>query len=620
LAATTAAGAAVVACQPKTVIIEKEVPVTQIVKETVKETVIVAGTPQEVTKVVEKVVEKVVTPTPEPAEPLSPAEQERRKTLIIGFEGGPVAAPEVANPYTPGARINQGYHQAMIESLWNLNYSTGELMPWVATGYEYNEDYTQVDIQLRKGVEWSDGELFTAEDVAFTLNMLRDNPGLSYGPDMEKWVEEATAIDDFTCQVTLTDSNPRFIYSYFTVRIWGAVRILPKHIWEDQDPMTFTNFDMDKGWPIFSGPYRLTKASANEFVYQRRDDWWGAKIGFHELPAPERLIFTEAGPEEKKAATLAANEVDSHPSMRFDTFVKVKDQNPHAIGQMKDPPYGWIAPCPRTLGFNCQVPPWDDPDMRWAVAYALDTAKIAEISGFGFGKAAPYFFPMYAGIEKWLEGNEDILEKYDVTVYDPEKAREIIESKGYTMGAGGMYAKGGEPLQVDILVKSGEVIITPLVVSYLRAVGIDAAPKALANAPYYDKRAVADFEIETTHVLCGSVAEPFGLLDQFHSRWIKPAGERRGGNIWGWANAEFDKIVEEMGSMDPYEPKQKELFRQAMEIQMRELPVLPTFLAYRIVPSSTKYWTNWPTEDNDYFHPPNWWNSTLMIIMKLKPA
>ena len=60
----------------------------------------------------------------------------REQTLIIGFEGDAVAAPEIANPYTPGSAINQGYHQAMIESLYYLNYQTGEAIPWLAAGPE----------------------------------------------------------------------------------------------------------------------------------------------------------------------------------------------------------------------------------------------------------------------------------------------------------------------------------------------------------------------------------------------------------------------------------------------------------------------------------------------------
>ena len=61
---------------------------------------------------------------------------------------------------------------------------------------------------------------------------------------------------------------------------------LPEHIWADQDPLTFTNYDPDQGWPVFSGPYTLLSTSDNEFVFQRDDDWWGVAVGFKDLRAP----------------------------------------------------------------------------------------------------------------------------------------------------------------------------------------------------------------------------------------------------------------------------------------------------------------------------------------------
>ena len=124
--------------------------------------------------------------------------------------------------------LDGDYHQAMIESLYYLNYQTGESMPWLAAGPEqWNEDFTEVVIPLREGVEWSDGTKFTAGDVAFTLEILKANPTLGYGATMEQWVEEVTAVDDLTVRLKLNEPNPRFIYSNFAVRIWGAVRILP---------------------------------------------------------------------------------------------------------------------------------------------------------------------------------------------------------------------------------------------------------------------------------------------------------------------------------------------------------------------------------------------------------
>jgi peptide/nickel transport system substrate-binding protein len=545
----------------------------------------------------------------------------RERTLIIGFEGEAVAAPEVANPYTPGSRINQGYHQAMIESLYYLNYQTGEAIPWLAAGPEqWNEDFTEVIIPIRDGVEWSDGQPFTAEDVAFTINMLRANPTLSYGATMETWVADATAVDELTCRITLTSPNPRFIYNDFTVRIWGAVRIVPKHIWENEDPNTFSNFDMDKGWPVWTGPYRLVKASPNEFAYDRRDDWWAAKTGFHELPAPERLVFVEAGPDEKKAATLAADEVDGHPSLRIDTFMDVKARNPNAIGWMADEPHAWIDPCPGMLGFNCQQAPWDDPEMRWAISYALDKQKIADAGSGGFGTPTPYNFPDYPALQSWLTENQDLIDQYDPRVYNPERAQEIFASKGYTRGNDGMLAKDGERLSVDILVKAESTVLPPLLIAMLQEAGIDAAPKALASAQYFDTRNRAQFAIETTHVACGSVVEPYGELNNLHSRWIRPEGEIRSNNYWGYQNAEYDSIVDQIASLPPNAPEEKELFRQALEIRLKDLPILPLSQQKRIVPYTTTYWTNWPTADNDYFHPPNWWMCFLMPLLNIRPT
>src|SRR5687768_6587453 len=68
-------------------------------------------------------------------------EVSRENTLIIGFEGGPSAAPEQAG-LNPGAMLSQGHHQVMIESLYYLNYQDGELIPWLAAGPpEFNEDF-----------------------------------------------------------------------------------------------------------------------------------------------------------------------------------------------------------------------------------------------------------------------------------------------------------------------------------------------------------------------------------------------------------------------------------------------------------------------------------------------
>lgn len=544
----------------------------------------------------------------------------RENTLIIGFEGGPAQAPENFG-LNATALNSQGVHQVMIESLYVLNYQTGEAVPWLAAGPEvWNADYTEFDIPLRAGVEWNDGTPFTADDVVFSLNMYKEHPTLIFAGPINSDVKEVTATDPQTVHVVLNAANPRFVYDNFSVRIWGAVRIVPKHIWEGQDPETFTNFDLAKGWPVWTGPYKLVKASASEFDFDLNPDWWGAKTGFMSLPAPQRVIFVDAGPADRIAAALSDNEVDGEPILRIDLLQDVIARNPQVIGWTAEAPSAWIDPCPAVLGFNTQMAPWDDPEMRWAVSYALDKQQIADATSGGFGQVAHYNFPDYPAIQSWLTENQDLIDQYDSTVFDLDKAKQIFESKGYTMGGNGFYEKDGKELSVNILVKAEEVIETPILISSLQDAGINAAARSLTTASYYLARNVGDFEMEATHVNCGSVTEPFTELNTLHSKWIAGAGEVRANNYWGYNNPEYDKLVDEIAALQPNDPKEHELFRQALEMRLKDLPILAISQQLRIVPYSTKYWTNWPTAENGYVHPPNWWQTFIIPLVNIKPA
>ena len=104
-------------------------------------------------------------------------------------------------------------------------------------------------------------------------------------------LKDASAASQYGAQaangvVVITTKRPA---PGFADQTLSDLPILPKHIWEGQDPETFTNFDMSKGWPIATGPYKLVSSTAQQKVWDRRDDWWGASTGFRTLPAPKRL-------------------------------------------------------------------------------------------------------------------------------------------------------------------------------------------------------------------------------------------------------------------------------------------------------------------------------------------
>jgi peptide/nickel transport system substrate-binding protein len=557
----------------------------------------------------------------------------RAETLILGYEGGEAAAPGIANPFVPAffPQVAAGLHQVVQESLFYVNYESGEIEPWLAESYAFNADATELTIKLRQGVEWSDGQAFTADDVTFTFNLLKDNPDLieSGAPGgLSTLIASATATDPSTVVVKFTQPSPRYVLEHLSVQLWGAFTVVPEHIWKGQDPTTFLNWDPAKGWPVFTGPYRPTKATATEFDFERRDDWWAAKTGFKPLPAPRRIVFIDQGPEDRRAAQLSANEVDGEPGIGIGNFRVAQAQNPNLIGWLKDPPYGWIDPCPNMLEFNTRSTPWDDPDMRWAVSDAIDKQALANVTNEGAGLVAKWLFPDYAALSGLLDTSQDVFAKYPSDQVDRVKSASTIESKGYKKGADGFYVgPDGQPLSVRLLMKSPDTggvgwgIAASQIVQDLNTAGIQVEPSLLADNAYHQAASVGNFDLRM-YTICGSVADPFATLNLFTADRVPAGDEALPLNVPSgrWKNDQYSQLVAKIGQLVPGDPQIQPLFHQALEIFQRELPAIPLYQQLRLVPYNTTYWTNWPTKENNYFHPPNWWMSFLRIVTEIEPS
>jgi len=549
----------------------------------------------------------------------------RSETLVLDSTLERIATPENYNPFLPTTTLQGGLHQVAFESLFYLNLETGELQPWQAESYQFNDTFDEVTITLREGVKWSDGVAFTAEDVVFTLNMLKENSASmgNWGGNAKTWVKDVVAVDDRTVRISLNAANPSYVVNTFGARVYWTNQIVPKHIWEGKDPTTFTNYDPAQGWPVSTSPYQLVTANNQETVWDRRDGWWGAETGFAKLPAPKRVIFTSAGNEERRTAMLINNELDTAYAIGKSSFETVHARNPEVVTWFTEMPYAYTDAGPRIIGFNNAVAPFDNPLVRRAASHAVSRDAIVDIAWEGMSRPIQFPVPTLAAMTPFFEGAEDLFAQFPNTEFDSGATEALMTEAGYAKNADGFWAdQAGTALVVDLVARQTEADsakAAPVVAELLRRAGFDAQYRLTDSAGFADQVFQGKANIWLAQIN-GGVNNPYPTFDMFHSRHAAAIGASATGSYSRYANPEYDAIVEEMGKLATDDPKFKGLVRDALAIWLRDLPVAPTTDAALLASYNNTYWTNWPTSDNPYFQPCFWWASALVSIVAIEPA
>jgi peptide/nickel transport system substrate-binding protein len=544
----------------------------------------------------------------------------RNRTLIldcaeVNICGGQIQDYNSFNPFLPGTTSRTGSN-FLYEPLYFYNAFKDEVLPWIAVGHQFNDDFTEVVIQIREGVRWSDERPWTAHDLVFTINMLKANaPMLTYSTDMENWVAEAVALDSLTAKVVLTAPNPRFVFSYFTAIFGTSVPIVPQHIWQGKDPTTFANFDSAR--PIVSGPYVLALSSPQQRIWDLRREWWGAKTGFAELPKVERIIYLPYMEEAKRVQNLIVNNMDTSLDLRPPNIQIVLDRNPKVTTWTgRQPPLGYIDYWPISLGFNVLEEPFSDPEIRRAIGYAINRAQLVEVGWQGAGSSTLLPFPDYPALQPYFSAAEDLLQEHEIGLFDLEKSAAIMRAKGWQRPTGGYWTKDGEVFKIVIDIFPIFNDLTPVLVAQLEQAGFDADFRMTSDA--YSRMAQGE-----AHAFInghgGSVRDPYFTLRLYHSRFVQPTGTSAE-YFWRWGDPRFDEIVDRMAEVAPSDPELVPLYREAMQIWLSELPAIPLVQWYHRIPHNETYWTNWPSEENPYINSAYWHRGWLLVLLNLQPV
>ncbi len=584
---------------------------------------------------------KAPAPTQAPAAAATPttaaaAQPGQKKTVArkdtISYPSGDqteITDPDNMNPYSLGGlgRVRGILNKTIFEFLYLYNHNDGTEIPWIAESYKVSDDFKSVDVTLRKGVEWSDGKPFTADDVKYTVELLRDTPELVFASDMKEWVKDVQVIDDQHFRINLNKPNMRFFYFYFIENSEIHIPILPKHIWQGQDATKFKNFDLAKGWPVGTGPYKLVEATGQGQIFDRNDNWWAAKTGFQKLPKALRVAYVPSGNADTSVARMINNEFDCWLVMQPGVFETAHAKNPNIVSWNAQGP-SWGAPdaCLYTLGLNTQWGPMADVHVRRAIQHAINRQKMVDLAYEGATVPRVLPFSTYGGLAPYEKLVQDLVAKYKPDDPDPAKVASEMQQAGYAKDSGGNWAKDGKKLTFQLLVPGWLKPMGPVVEKQLRDNGFDVTFKLFDpdTTPFFD--AVRSGKADAWIIVhCGSSREPWGTLQHYHSKFASPAQGQQNSYLWAnsqYKNPEYDAIIDQMDKTppSPTDPKYTDLVSKAVDIFLRDVIEITLAEERHVVTFNNSVWKGWPSAANPYVAPYGLWAGFLLAFLKIEPA
>jgi peptide/nickel transport system substrate-binding protein len=477
------------------------------------------------------------------------------------------------SPFSPN--VNCGVDGLVYENLEYVNGVTGQEVPILATGHQFSADNKTLTFTIRSGVKWSDGQAFSAADVVFTFQMLKQYPSAD-GSGLWGHLADVSSSDPNT--VTMTFQSPAPTILPF---IEGTY-IVPQHVWSSVgDPTKFTNTS-----PVGTGPMKLGSFTPQLIKYVKNSGYWqAAQVKVDELDYPVVNSNNTALLE------MASGQAD---------WTGIFDPAVQSAFVQKDTAHNYSYPVPVVpvqLVPNLKNPLLAQLPVRQAISAALDRQQMSISGEVGFEQPASPTGLM-PGQEKYLDP------KYNgklptFSAADPAGADQILTTAGFTKGSDGIYADAqGHKLSFKVTVPgdySDYVADLQIAQQSLKSAGIDMQLNKVSDDAFRSDRASHNFDLTLTGGFFGST--PYYYLEPLlNSAHINGANAT---NWSGWNDPQTDQLLAQYAATsDP--AQQVQAIQGLTNIMATKLPVIPVLDAVQFFEYSTKHWTGWPTPQNPY--------------------
>ena len=471
--------------------------------------------------------------------------------------------------------------KGIFEPLMIFNTLKGELVPWLAESYTWSEDYKTLTINLREGVKWSDGQDFTANDVVFTFNLLKNTPGLNGSglTPLNSTVDTFTAPDAKTVVFTFKSVDTMSIYDITNQDI------VPEHVWKDvTDPATYEN-----NMPVGTGPFtELVDFQPQAYELDKNPNYWQEC-----KPTYKGIRVTAYSGNEAQVAALVAGEIDWTGSVLpniDDAVIAHNSQityNPNPAGMTV------------LMHLNPNTKPFDDIVVRKAMSMAINRDQIMQVAFNGKAEAADVtgLSDVYA---KWKVSDPSSLG--DWTTYNQEQAAQMLEDAGYKLGPDGFRTnKDGSPMVFKLTMVQGFtdwISAGEIMVQNWKDIGMNVETNMIDPGAFFGSVPMGDYQIALWFGYTSPT--PYGqYIRMMGSATVVPWGAFTMQNFAHYGSTDADALLAQMASTDD-QAKQIEISHELQKVFAEEAPVIPLWSGLDWAIFNNEYFTGWPTQENNY--------------------
>ena len=522
-------------------------------------------------------------------------------SAITIFNGATGTIAENFNPFSP--TLLQPTTGVIYEPLFYYNLAaTAAPKPELATAFKWNAAGTQLTITTRAGVKWTDGQPFTANDVAYTFNLIHKNPALN----TSGLNATATATDDHTAVLTFKSKS-------FTQepQVLGQTPIVAEHIWSKiSDPAKDINAN-----PVGTGPYKLKSFASQSYSLTKNTDYWEKG-----KPQIDTVRYISLATADAASAALLAGQVDWMSAFLPNLQVLL---NGH-----KNLTYV-NTPALTTSLFTCSnaslgcTGPQTDPAVRQAIYYGIDRTQINKLAGGGFAVPASPTMLLPARDAAWIASPADVTAPQSANA---AKANSILAAAGYTKGSDGIYQKNGQRVSMTVQVVAGYsdyISAISVMTTELKDVGIELKSTQLAYNAWNSNETTGKFQLTMDSIGLGASSNPnFTYSPRYTTANTTKVGQvaASNGNYARYSNPVVDAAVAAAAATNDA-TTQKDQYAIVQQQIVRDLPYIPIYVNSTLTEFNTTNATGWPTNANKYAFPASWksWDNGI-VLKELKPV